>query len=364
MVGACPYPVPQGSQVLLTETARALQAVGDEVHLVVYGYGAGPQPMDVQIHRSARFPGANRFRAGPSFAKPLQDLAMIGTLRSVVRAYKVNIVHAHNYEALAVALASRKRPVVYHAHNLMSDELPFYFGGATWASKAGRLLDRTLPRRADAVIALHTRQAEALVREGVAESRIHVIPPPVAINDFPVERERVEIASVLYTGNLDSYQNISLLNRVHNRVLEREPRADFVVATSDTRETSFGRKVETPDFETLRQCLSQDVVMVSPRASWSGYPMKILNGMAAGLPIVALASACGPLEDGVTGRIVDDGDADGFAEAVLALMGDGAERERLGSAARAYVEAHHGHEAIGRRLAQVHATVTSGNKTD
>ena len=43
MVSACPYPVPQGSQVFLRETALTLLNLGHEVHLVVYGYGVGEE---------------------------------------------------------------------------------------------------------------------------------------------------------------------------------------------------------------------------------------------------------------------------------------------------------------------------------
>ena len=39
MAGACPYPVPQGSQVFLGETARCLAGLDHDVRLLVYGYG-------------------------------------------------------------------------------------------------------------------------------------------------------------------------------------------------------------------------------------------------------------------------------------------------------------------------------------
>ena len=60
MVGACPFPVPQGSQTLLAETARGLQALGHDVHLLVYGHGLGPDPDDLTIHRARHIPGARR----------------------------------------------------------------------------------------------------------------------------------------------------------------------------------------------------------------------------------------------------------------------------------------------------------------
>src|SRR5205085_914236 len=89
----------------------------------------------------------------------------------------------------------------------------------------------------------------------------------------------------------------------------------------------------------------------------SGFPMKLLNYMSAGKAIVASAGSAKGIVDGVTGRVVPDGDEEGFAAAVVALLRDGAERERLGTAARSAVEdpaAWHGVldriEAIYRQL--------------
>ena len=129
MVGACPYPVPQGSQVFLRDNAHVLHERGHEVHLVVYGHGAGRDNSALRIHRAPKAPLVRKTGAGPSPAKPLLDLLLVRTLRRVAHAHKVQLVVAHNYEALLVALAAGHRPVVYHAHNAMSDELPYYFRG-------------------------------------------------------------------------------------------------------------------------------------------------------------------------------------------------------------------------------------------
>ena len=85
IVGACPYPVPQGSQVFLRDTALALQERGHDVHLVVYGYGEGVDESGLRIHRSAHLAGGHRTTSGPTLAKPLLDLALEATLRRVIR---------------------------------------------------------------------------------------------------------------------------------------------------------------------------------------------------------------------------------------------------------------------------------------
>ena len=350
VVGACPYPVPQGSQVLITETARCLQEAGHEVHLVVYGYGAGKDPDGLTIHRSPNFYGAKKTNAGPSVLKPFLDISLAQTLRRVIRERDIEVVHAHNYEGLIVALAAGKSPIIYHAHNLMADELPHYFGGASWARGMGQQMDRTIPLRADVTIALHERQAHALAKARVSEDRLHVIPPSVDLDAFRHHRDIGERPAIIYTGNLDAYQNLDYMKIVHKYVMESGLDLDWVFATNDDRPIPFGRRVPTPELGDLVECLAQDAIMICPRVSWSGYPMKILNGMAAALPVIATEDAPGPIRDGETGILVLGDEPNAFAEALCGLARNPNLRRSLGEAARAYAEAHHSRAQIAKQL--------------
>jgi len=157
-VGACPYPVPQGSQVYLAESARALQRRGHDVRLITYGHGEGPAPDDLRVVRTPRVPGDAITRSGPNFAKLLLDPLLVRTIRRE----PVDVLFAHNYEALLACLLARTAPVVYQAHNAMADQLPYYLG--EWIRPFGLWLDRALPKRAAAVIAerLEAHEAPAL----------------------------------------------------------------------------------------------------------------------------------------------------------------------------------------------------------
>ena len=184
MVGACPYPFPQGSQVFLHDTASALLRIGQSVRLVVYDHGAGDTPpADVALRRAKRWPLARDITAsGPDRTKPLHDAALLAALRRTIRSEGADIVCAHNYEALLVALAARVRPVVYMAHNALADELPFYFdspGAERTARNAGRWFDNTFPRRADRIIAPHRRLAGYLVLRGCRQGCLAGLPHAV-----------------------------------------------------------------------------------------------------------------------------------------------------------------------------------------
>src|SRR5262245_32026017 len=136
LVLAGPYPALRGSQVLVQQLANGLGARGHAVHVVTYG------ARDVR-------------RQGPSAERVWRDALLAGRLWRRVRAARIDVIHAHNYEAAIAGLLVARltgRPLVYHGHNALAEELPTYFGGRRLRRTAralGGFLDAQVPRRAD-----------------------------------------------------------------------------------------------------------------------------------------------------------------------------------------------------------------------
>lgn len=368
VLGACPYPVPQGSQVYLRNTALAFREAGHDPRLVVYGYGIGEDPTGLPIHRGMNVPGARKTAAGPSWAKPLQDLFLVRELQHVVREYRIDVVNAHNYEGLIVALAARRRPILYHAHNALADELPFYLANPDQAATMGKWFDQTFPKRADHIVAPHERLEAYLVSVGCDAERITVIPPCVDVETFTPAAPSRRDAAVLYTGNLDEYQNLDLLFNVMDRVMAEEPGTQLVVATPDPgyidhpKLVEQARVVRTKDFSAVLRELQRDVIFACPRISWSGYPVKLLNAMAAGLPIVCCEGSAHPITHQYNGLIVPDNDVEAFAASVLRLMRDPDLRANLGANARTTIEEKHSRAAVAAQLDAVLQFLVAGNR--
>ncbi len=345
IIGACPYPVPQGSQVFMRDHALALKELGHEVQLLVYGYGVGEDESGLVLHRVPSIPGAKRVKAGPTCLKLFMDLGLLFKLRQVFYKERIDVAIAHNYEALLAALLAGVRPLIYHAHNAMLDELPYYFHGWGLFQKMGQWLDQSLPRRADHCIVPHTRLAEYLLSQGVHEDRITLVPQPVLGCAFVAPRYDVSQTDVLYTGNLDRYQNLGLLYEAMDKVHASIPGIRLLIATHQTDlhlpQKPYVEVKHVDHFADMRRFLEMDVIFALPRVSWSGYPVKLLNAMTAGRPVVACSGASHELTNDLNALVVPDNDASAFAEAILRLVNDIELRKRLGLAARDWVLHHH-----------------------
>jgi glycosyltransferase involved in cell wall biosynthesis len=235
--------------------------------------------------------------------------------------------------------------------------------GRRLAARVGRFLDAQIPRRADFCIAVTEELGAVLRRQGVSEAALACIAPagsPAELGTPP--HPRAPSACVCYAGNLDGYQNLGFLLRTFARVRRRMPHARLVLVTHAAGPRApLGDGVEivrAATYADVRERLAVADVAVCPRVERSGFPMKLLNYMAAGKAIVAAAGSSKGLIDGVTGLVVGDGDEPAFAEAIVAVLADPVLRRRLGIAARRAVESPTAWEEVLDRVEHIYRAVT------
>ena len=371
MLAACPFPTAGGTQVLIGDMASALARAGVRVELVTYGVGAGnlkahDAAVPYRVHRAPAVPGHRRLAAGPTWRRPVADAGLAAAAtRAAHRARRdgrpFDLVHAHNYEgALAGAIVARVYglPLLYHAHNLMGDELETYFAtqrARTVARWVGKVLDRTVPRLGDATVSV-SRHAQRRLRALTGGQPIEYQPP--AVRYGPPARQLVP-SQVLYAGNLDGYQSLDVLDAA----LARLPDVQCtVVSRTPWSGRSRVRWVLDQGFESLKPYLEGAQVAVLPRTVPSGFPVKLVNYLCAGTPVVACESGAQGLglEEGVW--TVEDGDAVAFADAISTLLGDGALRERLAERA-AEAANRYGWEAHVAQLKEMYRGVVANAGT-
>ena len=369
LVGAFPFPFPQGSQVFFTEQARSLQAAGARVTGVCYGRGVGAAPADLPLVRTRFAP--RKLLSGPSLAKPFADAALAAAIVRAHRRDPLDAVLAHNAEAALAAFLARsrvRRPVVYVAHTILAEELATY-AAPRWEpalSALGARIDAFIARRADAIVAL-SRAGEAALAPH-ARGPVVRIPPGLAPGSSPApdaiasacrRHGLVPGGFALYAGNLDGYQDLPMLAAAAARA-----KTPIVVAThTDGTAPAPLVTVRATDADEVRTLTHGAAVALLARRAAGGFPIKLLNYMEASRAIVARASVADPLVHDRSGWILaDDAPPAAWADAIDALVADSSRAARLGAEARRTLECDHDPAALARRLLAWLATVQARDR--
>jgi len=372
MIAACPFPWPRGTPVRIHRLAEALGRRGHEVHVVTYHFGEGPLSPHLSVHRIAGPSGYRHGAPGPTLTKlAVLDPLLTHKLRSLLRALRFDVIHAHHYEGMLCAWLARGQshtpPLVFDVHALLGSELPAYSAlGKRLLHRLGTALDRWLPLRADQLIAVSEKMRRGLgALTGLEESRIALISNGVESEHFGSGVASVERHSVVFAGNLAPYQGLESLLQAFASVREVQPLARLRLLTDGdfspwrARARALGLldsiEVKPAGYPELPEELCRAAVLVNPRSICSGIPQKLLNYMASARPVVSFAGSATILEHERTGLIVEDDDAAAFAAAILRLMSDEALAASIGARARAFVTEHYSWEQVAARVERVYA---------
>ena len=103
-----------------------------------------------------------------------------------------------------------------------------------------------------------------------------------------------------------------------------------------------------------RPMRSHFACVITPTGAHDGIPTVLAEAMAMGIPTASTRVSGIPelVEDGVTGRLADPGDAAGMAQALGDLLGDPVRAQALASAGRDRARQHHDGPTNARRLVE------------
>lgn len=188
----------------------------------------------------------------------------------------------------------------------------------------------------------------------------------------PLERVRSaerEPGSIVVTGVMSTYTNVDAASwfaeKIFPLIADEIPGASFWIVGRNPRRALRGlarrpKVVVTGEVSDVYDWLCKAQVAVAPLRIAAGMQNKIVQAMACELPVVATHVA----NEGIGGEpdehLLLRDDPAGMAEAIIRLLGDEAARERLGAAARRFVEAHWTWEAHFEKLESALFDVAKG----
>jgi glycosyltransferase involved in cell wall biosynthesis len=284
----------------------------------------------------------------------------------------------------------RRRPAVIHAHNPAAAAAARL---ATWLARLpetpivatyhglsdGRLRRAAMILRAAATVTVGCGEnaSAEIVRAGVSADRVATvvngIDPPSGDDACRIRSEfGVETAPlVVNVGRYAEQKNQQLLVRAFSSVVQTLPSAKLLVVGTGPAEPELRRLVHalglgesvviTGRRDDAPAIIAAADVFVLP-SLFEGLPLALLEAMSSGRAIVAtrVRGVEGLVEPDVTGRLVPSGSADGLAEAVLHLLRDGSERDRLGRAAAEAVRSGFSVSAMTTAYESVYRAVLAG----
>lgn len=213
---------------------------------------------------------------------------------------------------------------------------------ATYLYFMERLIPRVYRRCLFEVVSESTR--DELVGMGVAADRISVVHNGLdaGIADAPADPDGKESGLIIYLGRLKKYKNVDHLIEAMAIVREEVPGARLVIVGAGDRRRALEASVRSLDLgsavrftgyvsaEEKIRLLTRAEVAACP-SSKEGWGITVIEANARGVPVVAarVPGLQDAVVDGETGVLVPLGDRKAMARALIGLLRDRGERERL-----------------------------------
>lgn len=252
------------------------------------------------------------------------------------------------------------RPYLLHVHG--AEFAQFY---EQESSPAVQRIIRRVFAGAALVIALSEEWRARLLRI-CPQARIEVVNNAVPLPDLPQPRHPEERPILLFLGEVSRRKGIYDLVRALVRVAERVPQLELVCGGAGAIEEIRGLAGQLGiadrvvcegwlDADRKRAELARATIFALPSYA-EGMPMALLEAMSWGLPVITTPVGGVPqvITHETNGLLVQPGDIDALAAAIVRLMVTPALRAHLGAAARATIQERFSLQASIERLLEIY----------
>ncbi len=310
MLAPEPFFQARGTPISIFFRLKALSRLGHNVDLVTYHLGEDRFFENLKIARIPNLFSIPKIKIGPSLTKILLDVLLF--LKTVwhLSIKRYDLIFSHEEAAFIGTLLGKiwKIPHLYDMHSSLPQQLEnFNFSRSRVLKTIFIWLERFVLKYSHAIVVICQDLLEAVKKQGFSEKAvllenfIDFDTPPHSKPD--IEKKRIEYAPeqekiVLYAGNFQPYQGISLLLEAVAKLKDRKMILLLVGDKKDkiaemkkkTQELNIANKVfftgQVPPSQVAFYVSLADA-LVSPRLSGTNTPLKIYSFLKSGKPLVA-----------------------------------------------------------------------------
>lgn len=310
MLAPEPFFQPRGTPISVYFRIKALSNLGHKVDLITYPLGEDVHFKNLSILRVPNLLCIRKIKIGPSLTKIPLDFLLL--LRAVFRMTKkrYDLIFSHEEAAwLGVILAKiRRLPHVYDMHSSLPQQLEnFNFSRSILLKEIFSRVERYILKNSSAVIVICLDLLKKVKKEGF-ETKAILIENFLDFDNqnFSEEQKQkkrreyapVEEKIILYAGNLQPYQGISLLLEAAAKMKD-EKVVFLLVGGERVNRAAMKRKAENLNISDkvifagevppsqIQLFISLADVLVSPRLSGTNTPLKIYSYLKSKKPLVA-----------------------------------------------------------------------------
>jgi glycosyltransferase involved in cell wall biosynthesis len=282
-----------------------------------------------QLRRLLAYANARRAGVPEGFARGVSSELAAEGARLASRPDRGRVIADGPIAAAALARLARRRPVLYNAHNVESGFRHELGARGAREHHTMRSFERGLLEGASE--SWMVSQADmAAARELAPRARLRYAPNVMDVAAItPVEpvvamRRVLFVASFTYVPNRNGLR--FLLDEVFPRVWAELPDARLTLAGAGLEHPpSEDPRVEALGFvEDLRAVYASASCAVVPLLQGGGSPLKFIEALAYGLPVIATPRAAAALQAREGEHCMIGGDGEAFAAALVKVLRDGA----------------------------------------
>lgn len=299
--------------------------------------------------------------ANGSIARITLSLRLSNKVKAVLAREQFDVVHLHEPLMLTLPLTVLRLSQAVNVgtfHGYADRNLAYFYGR--------RMLKRWF-RRLDGKIAVSRPARDFVTRyfpgyyniipNGIDAARYGADVPPVAAY-------RDGKANILFLGRLEQRKGLKYLIRAFVAIKRQRPDTRLIVVGTGPLEAEYRRAVAASGLQDVVftgfvsedekvQLLHTADVYCAPATGGESFGIVLLEAMAAGAPVVAsnIPGYASVLTDGQEGLLVPPKDEAALARAVLRLLNDPGERQRMATVGKLTAQEYSWEQVSGRVLA-------------